>query len=56
MSIENMNLKLLIPLMNELQNTFSQMDSSNQIEFPKVVAVGSMNAGKSSVLENFVGK
>ena len=52
----NNGMERLIPIVNLLQDCFSQLGSSMQIDLPQIAVVGSQSAGKSSVLENFVGK
>jgi len=52
----NSGMERLIPLVNALQDAFSSLGSSVQIDLPQIAVVGSQSAGKSSVLENFVGK
>ncbi|KAF8721814.1 hypothetical protein AX14_010165 [Amanita brunnescens Koide BX004] len=44
----------LIKLVNKLQDTFSNL--GGELDMPQLVVVGSQSAGKSSVLENIVGK
>jgi dynamin GTPase len=56
MSAGNSGMERLIPLVNALQDAFSQIGSNIQIDLPQIAVVGSQSAGKSSVLENFVGK
>jgi len=46
----------LISVINDLQNVFSSNFKSVGIELPQIAVVGGQSAGKSSVLENFVGK
>ena len=46
----------LIPIMNRLQDVFTQAGVSNNIDLPQIAVVGGQSAGKSSVLENFVGR
>lgn len=47
----------LIPLVNKLHDAFSIIDSgANPVDLPQIVVVGSQSSGKSSVLENLVGK
>ncbi|CAF0975920.1 unnamed protein product [Adineta ricciae] len=45
----------LIPVLNKLQDVFNTVGSEN-IQLPQIVVVGSQSAGKSSVLENIVGR
>ncbi|KAF8555861.1 hypothetical protein OG21DRAFT_1410225 [Imleria badia] len=44
----------LIRLVNRLQDTFSNL--GGELDMPQLVVVGSQSAGKSSVLENIVGR
>lgn len=46
----------LIPIVNKLQDAFTQMGVHMQLDLPQIAVVGGQSAGKSSVLENFVGK
>jgi dynamin GTPase len=46
----------LIPIVNLLQDAFSSLGTAVHIDLPQIAVVGSQSAGKSSVLENFVGK
>jgi dynamin GTPase len=52
----NSGMERLIPIINLLQEAFLSLNTSVQIDLPQIVVVGSQSAGKSSVLENFVGK
>ncbi|CAF0777886.1 unnamed protein product [Didymodactylos carnosus] len=45
----------LIPVLNKLQDVFNTVGSET-IQLPQIVVVGSQSAGKSSVLENLVGR
>jgi len=46
----------LIPIINRMQDAFTQLGVHMAIDLPQIAVVGGQSAGKSSVLENFVGK
>ncbi|CAH2311831.1 dynamin-3 isoform X2 [Pelobates cultripes] len=46
----------LIPLVNRLQDAFSAIGQICNLDLPQIAVVGGQSAGKSSVLENFVGR
>ncbi|MEQ2177835.1 Dynamin-2 [Goodea atripinnis] len=46
----------LIPLVNRLQDAFSSIGQACNLDLPQIAVVGGQSAGKSSVLENFVGR
>ncbi|XP_031636201.1 dynamin isoform X2 [Contarinia nasturtii] len=52
----NTGMEALIPIVNKLQDAFTQLGVHMQLDLPQIAVVGSQSAGKSSVLENFVGK
>merc|ERR1711936_285170 len=52
----NAGMESLIPIMNKMQDIFTQLGVSNSIDLPQIAVVGGQSAGKSSVLENFVGR
>ncbi|XP_076821288.1 dynamin-1-like isoform X4 [Clavelina lepadiformis] len=52
----NIGMEQLIPLVNHLQDAFSHTGQQLNIDLPQIAVVGGQSAGKSSVLENFVGK
>ncbi|KAK1784769.1 hypothetical protein P4O66_003440 [Electrophorus voltai] len=51
----NRGMEELIPLINKLQDAFSSIGQSCNLDLPQIAVVGGQSAGKSSVLENFVG-
>ncbi|KAJ3141460.1 vacuolar protein sorting-associated protein 1 [Physocladia obscura] len=51
-----MELTLLIKKINKLQDAFASVSVNNPIDLPQIVVIGSQSSGKSSVLENIVGK
>ncbi|EHY54151.1 vacuolar protein sorting-associated protein 1 [Exophiala dermatitidis] len=52
----NVNDPALIALVNKLQDVFTAVGVQNPIDLPQIVVVGSQSSGKSSVLENIVGR
>ncbi|EIW68883.1 dynamin GTPase [Tremella mesenterica] len=46
----------LISLVNKLQDVFASIGVSNNIDLPQITVIGSQSSGKSSVLENIVGR
>uniref|UniRef100_A0A672ZNV4 Interferon-induced GTP-binding protein Mx n=1 Tax=Sphaeramia orbicularis TaxID=375764 RepID=A0A672ZNV4_9TELE len=52
----NRGMEELIPLVNQLQDAFSAIGQNANLDLPQIAVVGGQSAGKSSVLENFVGK
>ncbi|KAI1876523.1 hypothetical protein JX265_004049 [Neoarthrinium moseri] len=46
----------LIKLVNKLQDVFATVGVNNPIDLPQIAVVGSQSSGKSSVLENIVGR
>ncbi|ODN03957.1 Dynamin [Orchesella cincta] len=56
MSSGNTGMEQLIPIVNKLQDAFTQLGVHMQLDLPQIAVVGGQSAGKSSVLENFVGK
>ncbi|EQB61622.1 dynamin-like vacuolar protein sorting protein [Vairimorpha apis BRL 01] len=47
---------LLIEKINELQDICNETNIQNNIELPQIVVIGSQSSGKSSVLENIIGR
>ncbi|XP_054720945.1 dynamin-2-like [Uloborus diversus] len=51
-----MNKRELIDVVNDLQNKVAASGHTLEISLPQIVVVGTQSAGKSSVLESFVGR
>ncbi|OAF69881.1 Interferon-induced GTP-binding protein Mx1 [Intoshia linei] len=54
--MNNRDIESLIPLVNKLQDTATLTGEGFFLDLPQIAVVGSQSAGKSSVLENFVGR
>ena len=52
----NEGMRDLMVTINKLQDVFTMSGLDIGIDLPQIVVVGGQSAGKSSVLENFVGK
>lgn len=52
----NLGMENLIPIVNRLQDAFTQLGVNLSLDLPQIAVIGGQSAGKSSVLENFVGK
>ncbi|XP_044010240.1 dynamin-1-like [Aphidius gifuensis] len=52
----NESMGKLIPFMNQIQDIFTKHAVSVKFDLPQIVVIGSQSAGKSSVLESFVGR
>lgn len=56
MAWTNEGLEGLIGVVNKLQDAFANLGVSFSLDLPQIAVVGGQSAGKSSVLENFVGR
>uniref|UniRef100_A0A1I7ZGV1 Dynamin-type G domain-containing protein n=1 Tax=Steinernema glaseri TaxID=37863 RepID=A0A1I7ZGV1_9BILA len=54
--VDNDFMQQLILLVNKFQDLCSDIGSSFDFDLPQIVVVGEQSVGKSSILENFVGK
>ena len=52
----NLGMEGLIPLINRLQDACTTSGMSMEVDLPQIAVVGGQSSGKSSVLENFVGR
>ena len=52
----NAGMEMLIPAMNKILDVCTQVGVDMQFDFPQIAVIGCQSAGKSSVLENFVGR
>ncbi|XP_071504287.1 dynamin-1-like [Diadema antillarum] len=52
----NRGMEDLIPVVNRLQDAFAAIGVGGLLDLPQIAVVGGQSAGKSSVLENFVGR
>lgn len=52
----NEGLENLIGVVNKLQDAFTSLGVGFSLDLPQIAVVGGQSAGKSSVLENFVGR
>ena len=46
----------IVNVVNKLQDVFATVGVNNPIDLPQIAVVGSQSSGKSSVLENIVGR
>lgn len=52
----NGGMEKLIPAMNKMLDVCTQTGTNMQFDLPQIAVIGCQSAGKSSVLENFVGR
>ena len=52
----NEGMEQLIPIVNKLQDAFTSLGVTFALDLPQIAVVGGQSAGKSSVLENCVGR
>jgi GTP-binding protein EngB required for normal cell division len=52
----SLDMELLIPMINQLQHIFTAANAKLTLTLPQIAVVGAQSAGKSSVLENIVGR
>eukprot|EP01062_Namystynia_karyoxenos_P076286 TRINITY_DN7465_c0_g1_i1.p1 TRINITY_DN7465_c0_g1~~TRINITY_DN7465_c0_g1_i1.p1 ORF type:complete len:724 (+),score=295.05 TRINITY_DN7465_c0_g1_i1:94-2172(+) len=50
------HLDQLIPVVNKVQDVLSAVNMTNKMDLPQIAVVGAQSSGKSSVLENIVGR
>lgn len=53
---KNSGMSKLIEVVNKLQEACSEVNADMQYDLPQIAVVGCQSAGKSSVLENIVGR
>lgn len=56
MASGNASMKELIRLMNTVQDVCTLTGMNSNFDLPQIAVIGAQSAGKSSVLENFVGR
>lgn len=55
-AVGNPGMERLILLINKIQDVCTRAGTQLQIDLPQIAVIGSQSAGKSSVLEGFVGR
>lgn len=56
MASGNAGMEELIRIMNTVQDVCTLTGTNSKFDLPQIAVIGSQSAGKSSVLENFVGR
>lgn len=56
MSAGNIEMEKLIPIVNKLHDVCREMGTTVAFDLPQIAVIGAQSAGKSSVLENIVGR
>lgn len=46
----------MLSIVNKLQDAFATVGVHNPVDLPQIAVIGSQSSGKSSVLENIVGR
>lgn len=55
-AVGNTGMQKLIPIVNKIQDVCTQLGTHLVFDIPQIAVVGTQSAGKSSILENFVGR
>ena len=56
LAVGNTGMQKLIPIVNKIQDVCTQLGTNLVFDIPQIAVIGAQSAGKSSVLESFVGK
>lgn len=55
-TVTNDRMTNLVRIVNEIQDLFNQQRTAIEFDLPRIVVIGSLSVGKSSVLERIVGR